>query len=328
MRPYLQLIRIPGLLFIALTLFLMRQAVIVPTLQVYGFAPTPPGLRLCLLIAAALCIAAGGYILNDYFNVKADAINRADKLVITRQVSKENAMRLYQVLTGAGIACGLLQAYLSHSFTLAFIFIVTPGLLWFYASNYQRQFLIGNVVIAFCAALVPLTAAISEMGFLQAAYGELLYTTPIPRTIYGWTGGFATGAFLLVWILALVHDMENEPGDREMEYRTLPVKWGIRRSKIFLCILVALTCIALYLAGHLFIPFDGTLTLRYILFGQILPLALLVVLVIKARQPGDYRQAAYLAWFALLTGALYSFIFYYLQAKTYGISLFGLFIVR
>ena len=121
--------------------------------------------------------------------------------------------------------------------------------------------------------------------------------------------------------------MENEPGDREMEYRTLPVKWGIRRSKIFLCILVALTCIALYLAGHLCIPFDGTLTLRYILFGQILPLALLVVLVIKARQPTDYRQAAYLAWFALLTGALYSFIFYYLQAKTYGISLFGLFIV-
>ena len=115
MRPYLQLIRIPGLLFIALTLLLMRQAVIVPILQVYGFEPTPPGMRLGLLIAATLCIAAGGYILNDYFNVKADAVNRPDRLVITRQVSKENAMRLYQVLTGAGIVCGLLLAWLCHS---------------------------------------------------------------------------------------------------------------------------------------------------------------------------------------------------------------------
>ena len=328
MRPYLQLIRIPGLLFIALTLLLMRQAVIVPILQVYGFEPTPPGMRLGLLIAATLCIAAGGYILNDYFNVKADAVNRPGRLVITRQVSKESAMRLYQVLTGAGIVCGLLLAWLCHSFTLAFILIVTPGLLWFYASNYQRQFLVGNVVIAFCAALVPLTAAISEMGFLQATYGELLYTTPIPTTLYGWTTGFAADAFLLTWILAFVHDLENAPGDREMEYRTLPVKWGMRRGNVFLCCLVTLTCITLYLAGHLCVPFEGTLTLRYILFGQIVPLVLSAVLAARAKQPADYRQAAYLVWFALLAGVLYSIVFYYLQAKTHGISLFGLFVVQ
>ena len=328
MRPYLQLIRIPGLLFIALTLLLMRQAVIVPILQVYGFEPTPPGMRLGLLIAATLCIAAGGYILNDYFNVKADAVNRPDRLVITRQVSKENAMRLYQVLTGAGIVCGLLLAWLCHSFTLAFILIVTPGLLWFYASNYQRQFLVGNVVIAFCAALVPLTAAISEMGFLQATYGELLYTTPIPTTLYGWMTGFAADAFLLTWILAFVHDVENAPGDREMEYRTLPVKWGMHRGNVFLCCLVTLTCITLYLAGHLCVPFEGTLTLRYILFGQIVPLVLSAVLAARAKQPADYRQAAYLVWFALLAGVLYSIVFYYLQAKTHGINLFGLFVVQ
>lgn len=328
LKAALQLIRIPDLLLLAFAQVLMRQAVIAPILQVYGFEPATPGITLFLLVAGTLCITAAGQIVNDYFGLKTDALNRPDRLVITRLIDKEGAMRLYQGLTIIGVACGLLLAYLTRSFTVAFMFLVIPGLLWFYASNYKRQFLVGNIVVAFCAGMGLLVTAITEMATLQATYGELLFKTAIPRTVYSWTGGFAALAFLLVWIKAILCDIENEPGDREMEHRTMPVKWGLRCSKLFLYGIIALTCAGLALAGMFGTPFDGTLTLRYIVFGQIVPLIVLAVLTGLSDSPSGYRQAITLTRFIMLTGMLYSLVFYYLQARTHGISLFGLFWVK
>ena len=59
------------------------------------------------------------------------------------------AMLLHQILTGVGVFSGLLLAFLAHSFTLAFIYIVVPGLLWFYSASYKRQFIIGYLVIGY-----------------------------------------------------------------------------------------------------------------------------------------------------------------------------------
>jgi 4-hydroxybenzoate polyprenyltransferase len=42
MQPYLKLVRIPNLVFIAFIQFVMRQAVIIPILQMFGFDATIP----------------------------------------------------------------------------------------------------------------------------------------------------------------------------------------------------------------------------------------------------------------------------------------------
>jgi 4-hydroxybenzoate polyprenyltransferase len=77
-----------------------------------------------------------------------------------------------------------------------------------------------------------------------------------------------------------------------------------------------------------FIPFEGTLTLRYIVFGLTLPFGVLAYLVFSAKKAADYHQAASLCKFIMLIGLLYGFVFYFLQAKTYGFSIFNLFIVQ
>lgn len=322
---YLKLIRFPNLLFIVLVQFLMRQAVIVPILQIYGFDPTSAGINLYLLIAATVFIAAGGYVLNDYFDTKIDMINRPDKIIVGQKIDKISAMRFYQILTALGVVCGLVLAFLLKSFTLAFIFIVVPGLLWFYSSNYKRQFLVGNLVVSFNTALSVLAVAIAEMASLQNLYGNLIFQTPIPKSIYCWVGGFSLFAFMLTWIREIIKDMEDERGDREMECRTMPIKWGMKKTKFFLYILILLTIAVLFVVSYLYIPFEGTLTLRYIIFGLVLPLIVLMYLVFKANSPADFHQASTLSKFIMLIGVLYCFIFYYLQAKIHGFSLFGLF---
>ncbi|MPN01263.1 hypothetical protein SDC9_148469 [bioreactor metagenome] len=77
-----------------------------------------------------------------------------------------------------------------------------------------------------------------------------------------------------------------------------------------------------------FIPFEGSLTLRYTIFGLILPLLALSYLVLKAKYPKDYHQASSLSKFIMFTGLFYTFIVYYLLAKTYGITMFNTFAVQ
>jgi 4-hydroxybenzoate polyprenyltransferase len=328
MISYFKLIRFWNLVFIAFIQYVMRQIVLVPILQVFGFENASDTNMIFLLIAGTVPIAAGGYVLNDYFDVKIDLINRPDKQIVGNTITRNKAMILHQVLTGIGVACGLLLAFLSRSFTLAFIFIVVPGLLWFYSASYKRQFLTGNLVIAFVAALTVLVVGITELAFLQKEYGKLIFETPIPGQFYGWIGGFALFSFLCTWIREIIKDMEDEKGDREMECRTMPIKWGICKTKIFLYALIAITVACLYTANELFIFFPGTLTFRYITFGRALPFVALVYLLARGKTVVDFRQASTLAKVIMVIGVLYSFVYYYLQAKAFGLSLFNTFVIK
>ena len=328
MTIYLKLIRYKNLIFIAFAQFVMRQVVLVPILQTFGFDATMDTTMLFLLITATVLIAAGGYVINDYFDVKIDFINKPDKQIVGNGISRHKAMLLHQILTGLGVMCGLLLAFFARSFTLAFIFIVIPGLLWFYSASYKRQFLIGNLVIAFISAITILIVGIAQLAFLQKEYGSLLFETPIPTHFYAWIGGFALFSFLLTLIREIIKDVEDEKGDREMECRTLPIKWGLKKTKLFLYCLTALTVILLLLANFYFIHFDGTLTLRYILFGIVLPFIALCYLIYKAIVKTDFHQASNLSKVIMFIGVMYSFVFYYLQAKTFGISLFNIFVLK
>ena len=328
MINYLKLIRIQNLLFIALVQFIMLKVVLIPILQIYGFDASFEFKMISLLIVATVLIAAGGYVLNDYFDIKIDAINKLNKQIVGNEISRQTAMLLHQILTGVGVFCGLLLAYFARSFTLAFIFIVVPGLLWFYSASYKRQFVIGNLVVSFIVAITILTVGITQLAFLQKEYGEFIFETPIPTQFYGWIGGFALFSFLCTWIREIIKDLEDEKGDRELECRTMPIKWGLFKTKIFLFGLILITISILFIVNGLFIHFEGTLTLRYLIFGLVLPFAILIYLVYLAKTPKDFHHASTLSKFIMLSGVLYSFVFYYLQAKEHGISLFNLFIVQ
>ncbi len=325
---FLKLIRIKNLVFIAFIQIIMRQVLLMPILQKYGFEISAIDLNFLFMMLAIILLAAGGYVLNDYFDVKIDAVNRPDQLIVTKSVSKQNAMLYYQVLTGVGVVSGLLLAFRLSSFTLAFIFIVVPGLLWFYSSSYKRQFLIGNIIVALLAALSVLIVAFVELAVLEQDFGTLLFETPIPHQFYLWIGGFSVFSFLLTWIREIIKDIEDEKGDREMECRTMALKWGTPKTKYFLYFLIAVTVVALFVIQFFITEFEGNLTVKYITFGLALPLALLVFLISKAQNVTDYHQASTFVKFIMLSGVLYSFIFYFQMAKTYGISVFDIFIIK
>ncbi|MCL2597467.1 MAG: geranylgeranylglycerol-phosphate geranylgeranyltransferase [Paludibacter sp.] len=328
MTKYFRLVRLPNLIFLAAIQILIYFAVIQPIMQIHGFESAQQNSTyFWLLVAASVLICAGGYVLNDYFDVKIDSINKPDKLMITNVISKKSAMFIYQILSGAGLIAGLILAVLLKSFTLGFIFIVTVGLLWFYSASYKRQFIIGNLIVAFLSAISVLSVGILKMAILQKIFGNLIFETHIPPMTYLYVGGFAVFAFLTTWLREIIKDIEDEPGDREMECHTMAIKWGITRTKIFIYMLIILIIIALFVCAKL-ISFQGTLTFRYILIGIIIPLLVLAYMIFSAKEKKEFHQAATFAKVIMLVGILYSLIFYFEIAKMFKIPFFDLFFVK
>ena len=97
----MRLVRWSNLLFLAALIWLMEKWVAVPILDAAAFGEQLPGYMLLLLILATVGIAAGGYVINDYFDVKIDRINRPDELIVTNTVSKPAAMKLSLCLSYA-----------------------------------------------------------------------------------------------------------------------------------------------------------------------------------------------------------------------------------
>jgi 4-hydroxybenzoate polyprenyltransferase len=328
MNTILQLIRYKNLLFIALIQFIMQQLVIAPLLQKYGFEYIKADISLLLLIIATVSIAAAGYAINDYFDIKIDRINKPEKLIVGNTISKRQAMLTHQILTGIGIICGLILAYQLRSFTLAFIFIVAPGLLWFYSASYKRQFLTGNLVVSLLSALSVLVVGIVAVADLKQTYNDLLFQTTIPAEIYSWIGGFALFSFIITLIRELIKDMEDVEGDKEMECRTVAIVWGEKRTKILIYSLVAFTILLLLFVSKQYIPFTNPLSFKYILFGLILPLLALCYLVYKADNQKALHAASSFVKYIMLLGVMYSIVFYFLLAQQFGVSLFNLFMIK
>ena len=318
---YIKLMRLPNLLFVVLIQWLMARAVAMSVLKTFSLeAEVVPIHWLLVFVLATVLISAGGYVINDYFDIKIDRINRPQRVLITNTIEKPQAMLLYQILTVVGVLLGVLVAFVVKSFTLGFIFVVVPGLLWFYSASYKRQFLVGNLMIAFCAALVPISVAVLQSALLTLKYGEFIHQTIVLPTLYVWICGFAVFAFLLTFIREVIKDMQDEYGDREMECRTMAIMWGEKRTKIFLYAIIILTAMVLGWIVFSKIPFQNTITERYFLFGILLPLIILVYLLIKAITTSDYRVASGLTKFVMLVGTLYSLVFAFLQLSSIAVN--------
>ena len=305
----MRLVRWSNLLFLAALVWVMEKWVAVPILNKAAFGEQVPWYILLLVILATVLIAAGGYVINDYFDVKIDRINRPDELIVTRTISKPAAMRLSIALSAAGIVCGLVIAILLRSWTLGILFIIIPGLLWFYSSSYKRLFMVGNLIIALLAGMTPMVVAMTNVAQLQLRFAPILPYTTLTHDLYAWLGGFALFAFLLTWMREIVKDMQDQMGDRELECHSMPVVWGDTWTKVFVTMLILIT---LAVIGHLWyhvLPFPigwNSLSTRYIVLGIITPLLGALGLLWAAKIPSDYKNCQLLIKFTMFLGMLYS----------------------
>jgi 4-hydroxybenzoate polyprenyltransferase len=234
-------------------------------------------------------------------------------MVVTRVISREAAMNWFYVLTAIGIAAGLAVAWWARSWNLLFIYIVIPGLLWFYSASYKRMLLVGNLIVAFISALVPLLIAMVNADHLRFLYHESLAYTPIVGQLYVWLGGFALFCMLLTLSREMVKDMEDVEGDRELECRTMPIVLGEKVSKIVVTIVLLVTIALIAYLAWFVLPFPmewATFTGRFIIFGLMVPMLCVLVLLWAARSKRELHTVQQVLKFVMFLGTMFSYVIY------------------
>lgn len=267
------LVRWPNLAIMLLSLVLVR-GLLLPGRPLAEVLLAP---RFGLLVLAALLVAAAGYIINDYYDVKIDAINRPDRLVVGRLLERRKAMLAHVLLSAAGVGLAVLSGAGRRQALL--IGLVTLGaalLLWGYSARFKRLALVGNLSIGLLTAALVL---LPELQLLTGRKAVWLY---------------ALAAFLLTVVREIVKDLEDMRGDAQHGCRTLPLVWGVARSKwvagVFLAGLGALV-----LSAVAELPALGRWPLAaWLLVLVALPLAWLARLLWLADRRRHFRQLS--AW--------------------------------
>lgn len=265
-----------------------------------------------ILIFATVSITAGGYVINDYFDIRTDLINRGEVIVGTK-ITRRKAMMWHNLLNIAGVLAGFYISYRIGYFWIGLIFMVVSGLLYFYSATYKRQFLVGNIIVALLTAMVPLMVLAFEIPVLYGHYSQIASSMPSLSILAYWVGGFALFAFLTTLAREVIKDMEDFDGDKAYGTNSLPVVAGILVSKIVVISIQLVTLALLILTWRLFL--HDNLTLIYMSVTVIVPLLLSLITNIRGETHSHFHRASLYMKFAMLGGIFYSVLVYFIIEK-------------
>ncbi len=212
-------------------------------------------IKLFWLSTSTVIIAAAGYIINDYYDVKIDLINKPERVVIGKDVARRYALLFHSLLSIIGVGIGLLL-----NWKIGVINFFSAFLLWWYSNDLKRQPFIGNFVVALLTGL-----SIFLINILYAVHQPLV-------TIY------ALFAFSMTLVREIVKDMEDLKGDNSFGCKTLPIVWGIPKTKFFLYALLAIFFVSVVQINLLYVQLP-----KYYFFALLfLPLLLLLIRLVRA----------------------------------------------
>lgn len=176
-------------------------------------------------IATVILIAGGGYVINDFFDVDIDAVNKPTRPIPSGRVLRSEALALSIVLMASGIIIALLATG-----TLSFIYaLLNAVLLVLYSKYVKRMGLLGNVIVGVASAN-------------SIVYGGLAASEATRRLdLVANTLSPALYAFIFTVMREFVKGIEDYVGDSRGGIKTLAVVKGVgytARISAFLAVVI------------------------------------------------------------------------------------------
>ena len=307
-KAFFQLIRWPNLVFIGLTQWLFYFC-IVPSV----YEPNQNAVKelnkvdglFYLLIFSSIMIAAAGYIINDYFDLQIDAINKPKKVVIDKILKRRWAIVWHLLLSLAGLGCSIFISIETDKWIIAIANFSSIFLLWIYSTTFKKKILTGNIIISALTAWVVLVVYyFAGANFLNyKGWENINYPFDI-RKLYQLTILYSGFAFIISLIREAVKDMEDMEGDARFQCNTMPIKWGIPASKVFVAVWVVI-CISSLIIIQIYAWQTGWwISAVYNLCFVIIPLLFVLKKLYKAKISADYHQLSNYLKLVMLAGIL------------------------
>lgn len=271
-RQLWSLLRVHNLFIIVVVQVLVRIFLIGPR---ENWLQLLQGERLWLLCLASAVVAAAGYIINDYYDIKIDLINRPERVIIGKRISRRKALFVNVLLNFLGIGLGFWLHPLVGGLLLSMGFT-----LWLYSNLLKRLPLVGNLVLP----VLPTTVLLS-VGALYGFFSLKLLLLIV-------LAGFIT------LIRSLTKDMADMRGDKQFGLRTLPILWGIRKTKKLIFAIAAVGGLVATMA--LWQLKNWPLLLYFSLL--LLPIGWFLYRLYYADRKAEYRKLSVLAKYIMLSG--------------------------
>lgn len=238
---------------------------------------------LFLLSLSTVLIAAAGYIINDYYDVKIDLINKPKRVVVGRVLKRRVAMIAHTVLNFTGIGIGLILSY-----EIAALNFISAVALWAYSNQLKRVAFFGNLLVALLTGL--------------SIYVIAIYFDPANTMIIA----YSLFAFFVTLIREIIKDMEDLKGDANFGLRTLPIVYGLRKTKNLIYVLSIVLLITLSLLFYNLIGFEMML----FSLSLSLPLAYMFFKLHKADTTADFNFLSNFCKIIMLAGIGTMILFY------------------
>jgi len=232
--------------------------------------------RMLVLSSSTVIIAAAGYIINDYYDVKIDLINKPERVIVGRGVSRRYAILLHSALSMVGILFGLVLNWKIGALNFFSVFM-----LWLYSNLLKRLPFVGNFVVAFLTA-----GSIAIPWLLYPFAGK---TNILIYTMF---------AFFTTLVREIIKDMEDLKGDNTFGCKTLPIVWGLRKTKNLIYVLTIVFVATVFLVDGLVEP----LPMLYFSAFLFAPIAWLMIRLVRADTKKDFYKLSQLCKVIMILG--------------------------
>lgn len=304
---FFKMVRLTNLIFIVLTQFLFYYCILLPLLRPLNVNIAIDTASFILLTLASVFIAAAGYVINDYFDVNIDQINKPRKNVVDAIVSRRWAMLWHFVLSAIGV---LLSLYVSWRTGLWYIVLGNFAcvlLLFGYSVSLKRKLLSGNILISILTAWVILILCLSEIRLFTVIEPSIAQAE---QKVIRLGFLYAAFAFISSLIREAIKDMEDKEGDEKYGSRTMPIAWGVQSTKVYVAVWLIVLLALLIILQIYVLQFRWWLPMVYGLLVIMTPLVYVFVKLRRATTAQEFHRLSDYTKLIMLSGIL-SMIFFY-----------------
>ena len=302
---FFKLVRMPNLFFMALTQVLF-QFCIYHTLY-KDAVPADDLYRFILIVFASLFIAAAGYIINDYFDINIDEVNKPEKMVVDKVIKRRWAIAWHFMLSTTGVLLTIIALPFWQKWYLILANVLCVVLLWLYSTNFKKSLLTGNIVISLLTAWTILIIFFAKFNLTDAvgAGNGSNYKFFRLAILYA---GFA---FIISLIREAIKDMQDMAGDSKYGCRTMPIVWGVNATKVYVAVWLIVLIAAVGILQVYVLQFKWWLLIAYCVPAIIFPLIALLIRLRKSTSSGDFKKLSSLTKVIMFTGILSMAFFYF-----------------
>lgn len=304
---FLRLIRFPNLVFIIITQWLFEWCIYE---RIYRGDDSAERLNIFALIGASVCIAAAGYIINDYFDQNIDEINKPDKVVVNRLINRRWVIFWHMFLSLLGLFLTNFALPFSQFWHLILGNMVAIIALWIYSTDLKKKLLVGNVLISL------LTAWVIGILFFSKHPLHLEHLLDVHHQevrFFRLTALYVGFAFVISLVREVIKDMEDINGDRRYGCTTMPIVWGLNVSKVFVAVWIVVLIAVLVALQIYAIGLGWWHSAFYCIVFIILPLVWVLRKLFPAHTPAHFHTLSTWVKWIMLAGILSMLFFRFYQ---------------